>query len=727
MSEVNVQIQNPKQTVNINNPVITIEMPTDSISVEIVEGQPIEIQVQNPVIEVNIGGPCDCGDGGGGTWGSITGTLSDQTDLQSALDGKSDTGHTHPLSDLTQSGATVGQIARWDGAAWVPDDEAGGGPGGASYTEVTYSEMEALIAANGLTPGGWYLITDASGTDLGFLTNAVTENEINVSGVGGYLNADFQAVGDYSGTPETFVAQQGIWNSDNEAGYTQGDVTIWNLSHYQLTDSGAIDGTDPATNTAAYTLLDKATYPETYVTAWDVSEWSFVNNRVDYRNDGQGNVIYGENGVLYHRWGDNRCQSNVIYGGYIDGRNYSGSYNKNTIYADAAIYDIEGQSSSYIDNCFLFSNSEITEITLGDNSFLGNNIIKNGASLIGITAGANCSVSRNEIGQGATLGGTTTMGDGANIDNNVIGAGSDLSSVSIGVDSIISNNILENGASITGITAGANCSISRNKIGQGATLGNGTTMGDGAQMNGNILPAGYRIGENCILSTGANINFNTNTEIVETVLGAGASIRYNNGPSGIAICVLGESAFIAGCTGAYFSEITMEDSAYFENILFPGSSLELVTLTTGIHLFQCIFENTYISTDTISETFEFLVAKTGFSNFTGTIDITGLTTLDCTAAWAQYRGIYNIASGNATEAIDTITNPPTAFPFTIRPAPGLVLTITGTAYAGIAAGQIALKAASYVLDGDKGEYIVLEIDPLGTGALIEKQVVNGLI
>ena len=26
--------------------------------------------------------------GGGGTWGSITGTLSDQTDLQSALDGK---------------------------------------------------------------------------------------------------------------------------------------------------------------------------------------------------------------------------------------------------------------------------------------------------------------------------------------------------------------------------------------------------------------------------------------------------------------------------------------------------------------------------------------------------------------------------------------------------------------------------------------------------------------
>lgn len=35
------------------------------------------------------------GGGGGGTWGSITGTLSSQTDLQTALNGKSDVGHTH--------------------------------------------------------------------------------------------------------------------------------------------------------------------------------------------------------------------------------------------------------------------------------------------------------------------------------------------------------------------------------------------------------------------------------------------------------------------------------------------------------------------------------------------------------------------------------------------------------------------------------------------------------
>lgn len=39
--------------------------------------------------------------GGGGTWGSITGTLSDQTDLQDALDDKADLAHTHIIGNVT--------------------------------------------------------------------------------------------------------------------------------------------------------------------------------------------------------------------------------------------------------------------------------------------------------------------------------------------------------------------------------------------------------------------------------------------------------------------------------------------------------------------------------------------------------------------------------------------------------------------------------------------------
>jgi hypothetical protein len=48
----------------------------------------------------------DGGEGGGGAWGSITGTLSDQTDLQTALDGKFD----NPTGDTTQYIAGDGSL-----------------------------------------------------------------------------------------------------------------------------------------------------------------------------------------------------------------------------------------------------------------------------------------------------------------------------------------------------------------------------------------------------------------------------------------------------------------------------------------------------------------------------------------------------------------------------------------------------------------------------------------
>lgn len=41
------------------------------------------------------------GGGGSPAWGAITGTLSDQTDLQSALNGKASTTHGHIIGDVT--------------------------------------------------------------------------------------------------------------------------------------------------------------------------------------------------------------------------------------------------------------------------------------------------------------------------------------------------------------------------------------------------------------------------------------------------------------------------------------------------------------------------------------------------------------------------------------------------------------------------------------------------
>ena len=105
------------------------------------------------------------------------------------------------------------------------------------------------------------------------------------------------------------------------------------------------------------------------------------------------------------------------------------------------------------------------------------------------------------------------------------------------------------------------------------------------------------------------------------------------------------------------------------------------------------------------------------------MDITGLTTLDITAA-NNYCGIINVTSSNATETIDTISNIPTNFPFTLKPASGLALTLTGTAVAGAVAGDIVLSSASVVLDGTNGDYIQLNEDSGGVGYSVQKNVVQ---
>ncbi len=47
------------------------------------------------------------GGGGSASWGSIGGTLSSQTDLSSALDGKAAIGHTHVMSDVSGLAAAL--------------------------------------------------------------------------------------------------------------------------------------------------------------------------------------------------------------------------------------------------------------------------------------------------------------------------------------------------------------------------------------------------------------------------------------------------------------------------------------------------------------------------------------------------------------------------------------------------------------------------------------------
>jgi hypothetical protein len=44
--------------------------------------------------------------------------------------------HTHPLSELSQSGATTNQVPQWSGSAWVPATVSGGGGGSSSASDL---------------------------------------------------------------------------------------------------------------------------------------------------------------------------------------------------------------------------------------------------------------------------------------------------------------------------------------------------------------------------------------------------------------------------------------------------------------------------------------------------------------------------------------------------------------------------------------------------------------
>lgn len=95
--------------------------------------------------------PAPAGGGGGGTWGSITGTLSAQADLNSALGGKAATSHTHTAANVTDFSEAVDDrvngllvagtnvtLAYNDTANTLTINSSGGGGGGSTaWADIT--------------------------------------------------------------------------------------------------------------------------------------------------------------------------------------------------------------------------------------------------------------------------------------------------------------------------------------------------------------------------------------------------------------------------------------------------------------------------------------------------------------------------------------------------------------------------------------------------------------
>lgn len=144
--------------------------------------------------------------------GTTAGTVAAGDDSRLS-DARAPTAHTHPLSDLTQSGATTGQVPQWDGTAWVPTtpSSGGGSPGG--------SDGQLQYRVDATTFGGM------SGTSWNDSIRALTSTAESLGGTSGsptlagltFVNSTAATVSQPQFSPSIVLEGQG-WKTNAPAG-----------------------------------------------------------------------------------------------------------------------------------------------------------------------------------------------------------------------------------------------------------------------------------------------------------------------------------------------------------------------------------------------------------------------------------------------------------------------------------------------------------------------------
>ena len=147
------------------------------------------------------------GGGGSSAWGDITGTLSNQTDLQTALDGKASTSHAHAvndLSDVTITTPSTGQVLKYNGSAWVngTDSTGSGGGGDSTWGSITgtlsdQTDLQTALDGKLSTSGGTITAGDLDITDgninlttgnLNLVSGHITQTDGSFTTDGGILS-----------------------------------------------------------------------------------------------------------------------------------------------------------------------------------------------------------------------------------------------------------------------------------------------------------------------------------------------------------------------------------------------------------------------------------------------------------------------------------------------------------------------------------------------------------
>ena len=241
--------------------------------------------------------------GGGGTWGSITGTLSDQTDLQDALDAKQNT-----ISDLStiRSGASLGATAL------QPND---------NISELT-NDARYITSADLPTVNNGTLTIQKNGTTIGTFTanqNGNTTIDLDAGGGGGAVDQTY--------SPTSANAQSGV--AINGAGFItssalSGYVTSTEMTNGSISpvfdDTVTIGGRSiyydsddniwymgVEVNASAFSIADYKAYTETDAETGENSLFissGITNDYIEFSSN--GGVLYNGEEVATQTWVTNQ-------------------------------------------------------------------------------------------------------------------------------------------------------------------------------------------------------------------------------------------------------------------------------------------------------------------------------------------------------------------------------------------------------------------------------------
>lgn len=170
-----------------------------------------------------------------------------------ALSGKANTAHTHPLSDLTQSSATPGQVPEWSGTAWVPaTPSVGGGVWGSITGSIDDQTDLNEKFSDYVNRGAEYYLTstssDQGGGRLEMITSVPSGGGFGISNssvANAAVLADFASVDGY---PNITHIPSGVMTVRVQARQTAGTkVSKLYAEFYTRTNPGGVNTTHATT------------------------------------------------------------------------------------------------------------------------------------------------------------------------------------------------------------------------------------------------------------------------------------------------------------------------------------------------------------------------------------------------------------------------------------------------------------------------------------------------